>query len=59
MMPSSGIGPESFDLLKEYLSSAPGQQTDIHQLIASINTGFGAAEAPAEGAPSKCVTSAQ
>ena len=42
MMQPNGIGPESFDILKEYLISKQGQSTELQQLLASIN--YSAAE---------------
>jgi hypothetical protein len=40
MMAPNGLGPESFDLLKEYLSSSGSTQKDILQLLAGFNNGI-------------------
>lgn len=34
---SSGIGPEGFDLIKEYLQSNEGQDIDIQQLLNCVS----------------------
>lgn len=44
MMQPNGIGPESFDLLKEYLQSNNLQSSELQRLLASISTNDGNVE---------------